>query len=256
MTSIAAKPAKGGAPTKLYSVPFDDTTIEYDVRRSRRRKKTVQVRVDGNGVHVATPMRTTHSALRDIVLKQAPWILKRMSLAVEEVAPKRFVTGETLPYLGRSVKMIVETAEVTAPEVRFDHWRFRVDVPCDLDDAKREDVIRHSLIEWYKSRAADKLAAGLERWWPKLGRGEKSRVLIRDHRRQWGSCAADGTLRFSWRLVMTKPALIEYVIVHELAHLTHRNHSADFWDLVYEVMPDARQRRKQLYEAARLLPVL
>ena len=65
MTSIAAKPAKGGAPTKLYSVLFGDTTIEYDVRRSRRRKKTVQVRVDGNGVHVAAPMRTTHSALRD-----------------------------------------------------------------------------------------------------------------------------------------------------------------------------------------------
>ena len=125
-----------------------------------------------------------------------------------------------------------------------------MDVPCDLDDAKREDVIRHSLIEWYKSRAADKLAADLERWWPKLGRGEKSRILIRDHRRQWGSCAADGTLRFNWRLVMTRPALIEYVVVHELAHLAHRNHSADFWDLVYEVMPDARQRRKQLDEAA------
>ena len=97
MTSIA-KPAKGGVPTKLYTVLFGDTVIEYDVRRSRRRKKTVQIRVDGNGVHVAAPMRTTHSALRDIVLKQAAWILKRMSLAVEEVAPKRFVTGETLPY--------------------------------------------------------------------------------------------------------------------------------------------------------------
>ena len=100
-----------------------------------------------------------------------------------------------------------------------------MDVPYGLDDAKREEAIRHSLIEWYKSRAADKLAAGLERWWPKLGRGEKSRILIRDHRRQWGSCAADGTLRFNWRLVMTKPALIEYVVVHELAHLAHRNHS-------------------------------
>ena len=87
MTSIA-NPAKGGVPTKLYTVLFGDTVIEYDVGRSRRRKKTVQIRVDGNGVHVAAPMRTTHSALRDVVLKQAAWILKRMSLAVEEVAPK------------------------------------------------------------------------------------------------------------------------------------------------------------------------
>ena len=56
-------------------------------------------------------------------------------------------------------------------------------------------------------------------------------VLIRDQRWRWGSCAPDGTLRFNWRAVMLKPALIEYLVVHELAHLTHRNHSKDFWGI-------------------------
>ena len=86
-------------------------------------------------------------------------------------------------------------------------------------------------------------------------RGERSRVLVRDQRQRWGSCAPDGTLRFNWRATMLPPALIEYVVVHELAHLTHRNHSTDFWGLVSEAMPDAQQRRQRLREAGRTLPL-
>ena len=73
-----------------------------------------------------------------------------------------------------------------------------------------------------------------------------SSILIRDQRQRWGSCAPDGTLRFNWRAMMLKQSLIEYVVVHELAHLTHRNHSADYWNLVSHVMPDAQQRRRSL----------
>ncbi len=81
------------------------------------------------------------------------------------------------------------------------------------------------------------------------------RVLIRDQRLRWGSCAPDGTLRFNWRVVMLKPSLIEYVVVHELAHLTHPNHSPSFWGLVTEVMPDAQERRARLREEGRTLPL-
>ena len=242
--------------TKKHSVLFGDTTIEYDVRRSRRRKKTIHIKVDGSGVHVAAPMRTPNHALEGMVLKRATWILNSLSRVAVTAEPTRFASGEKLPYLGRSVKLVVETAEVTTPQVHFDHWRFRLAVPQGLDEAKRHDAIRRSLVEWYKARAEERLAAGVERWWPVLGSGEMSRVIIRDPRRQWGSCAPDGTLRFSWRLMMVEPALAEYVVVHELAHLTHRNHSADFWGLVSSVMPDARRRRKRLDEAGRLLPEL
>ena len=248
MNSVV-NPAKRGAVTKPHSVLFGDTSIEYDVRRSHRRKKTVHIRVDGNGVHVAAPMRTPNHALEGMVLKRASWILDCLSRVAETAAPRRFVNGETLPYLGRSVRLIVETDGVAAPEVRFDRWRFRVAVPQSLDEAQRYDAIQRVVGEWYKARAEERLRACVELWWPVLGSGEMPRVLIRDPRRQWGSCAPDGTLRFSWRLMMVEPALTEYVVVHELAHLTHRNHSADFWGLVSSVMPDARHRRKRLDEA-------
>ena len=119
----------------------------------------------------------------------------------------------------------------------------------------RFDSVRRAVIAWYRDRAKERLTAGVERWWPRLGSGEKSPVLIRDQRQRWGSCAPDGTLRFNWRAVMLKPALIEYVVAHELVHLTHRNHSRDFWGLMSNVLPDVQKRRKALREAGRVLPL-
>ena len=236
------------------SVRFGDATIEYEVRRSERRKKTVQITVDGGGVQVAAPMTTPGSELQAIVGKRAPWILSQASDEMLEAAPKRFVSGETLPYLGRNVRLVVESADGRSPEVRFDHWRFRVIVPKNLNGDARYESIRRAVVGWYRNRAAERLPDVVNRWWPMLGRGERSRILIRDQRQRWGSCAPDGTLRFNWRAMMLKPALIEYVVVHELVHLTHRNHSTDFWGLVSNTIPDAQQRRNSLREEGKMLP--
>ena len=237
------------------SVRFGNTDIEYEVRRSGRRRKTVQITLDGGGVQVFSPMTTPEDELRAIVRRRAPWILNHASGEALEAAPKRFVSGETLPYLGRNVRIIVDTGDVRSPEVRFDHWRFRVVAPDDLQGAERQRRIRRAIVGWYRDRAAERLPKLVERWWPRLGQRERSQVLVRDQRQRWGSCAPDGTLRFNWRAVMLPHALVEYVVVHELAHLTHRNHSADFWGLVAQVMPDAHQRRHRLREAGRLLPL-
>ena len=236
-------------------IRYGDTTIEYEVRRSARRRKTVQITVDGGGVQVVAPSETPDSELRDIVRKRAPWILTHASGALLEAAPKRFLSGETLPYLGRNVRTVFEPADVRSPEVRFDHWRFRIAVPRSLDGGERYEPIRRAIVSWYRDRAAERLQASIDRWWPRLGSGEMPRILIRDQRQRWGSCAPDGTLRFNWRAMMLPPALIEYVVVHELAHLTVKSHSTDFWGVVSKAMPDAQQRRQRLREAGKTLPL-
>ena len=237
------------------SVRFGNTTIEYEVRRSKRRRKTVQITMDGGGVQVAAPMTTPEDELRAIVRKRAPWILNHASDEMLEAAPKRFVSGETLPYLGRNVRMVIEHGDVRSPQVRFDHWRFRVSVPETLGVDERYEPVRRAVVGWYRVRAAARLPEVVERWRPRLGRGERMQVLVRDQRQRWGSCAPDGTLRFNWRAMMLPPALIEYVVVHELAHLTHRNHSMDFWGMLSRAMPDAQHRRRRLREAGRTLPL-
>ena len=236
-------------------VRFGDATIDYEVRRSGRRRKTVQITVDGSGVQVVAPTTTPASELRAIVRKRAGWILSHASDRMLEAAPKRFVSGETLLYLGRNVPMVVEDADVRTAKVRLDHWRFRVTAPRGLSGDERYESIRRAIVRWYRSRAEEKLAEVVERWTPRLGHGGRSRVLVRDQRQRWGSCAPDGTLRFNWRAMMVTPALIDYVVVHELAHLTHRNHSSGFWTLIASMMPDAQQRRRRLREMGKSLPL-
>ena len=124
-----------------------------------------------------------------------------------------------------------------------------------LSGDERYDLIRRAFVRWYRSRADERLRELVDRWRPRLAHAEKPRVLVRDQRQRWGSCSPDGTLRFNWRSMMVKPMLAEYVVVHELAHLTHRNHSPEFWALVSSVMPDAERRRQALREAGRTLPL-
>ena len=236
-------------------VDVGDATIEYEVRRSARRRKTVEITVEDGSVRVAAPSSMPDRELRDIVRARAPWILRHVARATPETPSDPFVSGGTLPYLGRNIRMVVETAETPAAELRFDHSRFRIAVPPGLDAAERDVQIRSAAVAWYKARAAERLTACVERWWPRLGREAPSRVLVRDQRRRWGSCAHDGTLRFNWRVVMLEPALIEYVVVHELAHLTVPNHSPEFWAAVSAALPDVPDLRRRLREVGSALPL-
>lgn len=78
--------------------------------------------------------------------------------------------------------------------------------------------------------------------------GRYTSVTIRDQKTRWGSCSSRGTLSFNYRLIFAPPAVLDYVVVHELCHLTHMNHSKEFWNLVGTVMPDYKTHRKWLKE--------
>ena len=236
------------------SVLMGDAIISYEVRRSRRRRKTVSISVHEDGVRVAAPVATSRSTIRSIVRKRACWILEQAARPMPAPLAQQLLTGKTLLYLGRNIQVIVESSDVPTPEVRFHSRTLRVRVPRDLGDSERHDAVFHSVRAWYASHALEKLTASVRRWRPLLNCDKMPRVLVRNQRSRWGSCASDGTLRFNWRLMMVESDLMEYVVVHELAHLTHPNHSADFWRLVADVMPDVQQRRKRLRETERLIP--
>lgn len=76
--------------------------------------------------------------------------------------------------------------------------------------------------------------------------GAYTSVTVRDQKTRWGSCSSRGTLSFNYRLIFAPPGILDYVVVHELCHLTHMNHSKDFWDMVGRVMPDYRVRKQWL----------
>ena len=112
-----------------------------------------------------------------------------------------------------------------------------------------------AVVAWLRGQAAERLPVEVERWWPTLGRGDGAHIRIGNQRRQWANCSVNGTIRFSWRLMMLEPELIEYVVVHEMAHLTRMDHSKEFWALVAWAMPDVADRRRRLREVQDSLPL-
>ena len=250
-----APPKRNQTGPERDSIRVGDTTIEYEVLRSKRRKKTVQIRVESGVVRVVVPSVAKPGAVRRAVRERAAWIISRLSQAPPEGVQKRFVNGESLPYLGQDVRIAVRFVDVRSPEIRLDDGRFRVAVPPNLRGQRRHEAMHSAFVAWYRERAAVQVSKCVDKWWTKLGRGEKSRVLIRNQRQRWGSCASDGTLRINWRIIMLEPALIEYIVVHELAHLSVRNHSPDFKKLMSSVLPDFGDRQKRLGQVEGILPL-
>jgi predicted metal-dependent hydrolase len=234
--------------TERGQVAFGDTLIEYAVVRSRRRRKTVQITLDPtDGVVVAAPQATPSERIQSIVEKRAGWIVRRAGAPVLGPARKAMVSGESLPYLGRQVRLVVEHADVRRASIWFEHWQLHLLLPAALVGEARRTEAERVVKSWYVARAAQHLPGRVERWARRAGYAA-GLVLIRDQRRRWGSCGPDGTLRFNWRIVMAAPALIDYVVVHELAHLKVRSHSADYWAEVARLMPDFKIRRARLRE--------
>ena len=141
--------------TERGRVRFGDTSIDYEVRRSSRRRKTVQITMVGGGVQVAAPTTTPVGELCAIVRKRAGWILSHASDRMLEATSKRFVSGETLPYLGRNVQMVIKDADVRRSEICFDHWRFWITAPKGLSGDERYESIRRAVVRWYRSRAEE-----------------------------------------------------------------------------------------------------
>lgn len=99
----------------------------------------------------------------------------------------------------------------------------------------------------YRNAARAQLEARVAFYQPLTG-GHYSSITVRDQKTRWGSCSSRGTLSFNYRLIFAPPAVLDYVVVHELCHLTHMNHSKDFWNLVASVMPEYAVHKKWLRE--------
>ena len=235
------------------SVRAKGRTIEYEVQRSHRRTKTIALSVEGGKVLVKSPVGTSVKVLDDFVRSRADWIAERRPEDQRMAIPERFTNGETLPFLGKRLPLTVRATDPLEVSVELRRGRFRILVPSGLREPARSEVIRLFVQQWYVLQAEERLPDPISKWVRRFGYDIVPALDIGNQRRSWAVCRGDGTLRFSWRVMMLAEPLIEYIIAHELAHLTHFNHSRDFWRLVSIVMPDQEERRRQLREAEREL---
>lgn len=215
--------------------------MEYKLIRSRRRTLAICIEKDGS-VTVRAPLHMAKSIVESFVAEKADWIQEKSALmAAREAQRKNFCIkeGDTLPLLGREYPVMF------GKSVAFDGSHFAV---CEGDF----ETLKPQLIGFYHSIAESYISERVS-YFSRLTGLVPSGVRIGAANTSWGSCSGKNSLNFTWKLVTAPPELVDYVVVHELAHTVEHNHSARFWKLVERVLPDYKQRRVQLRDFAKAL---
>ncbi|MCK9205026.1 MAG: M48 family metallopeptidase [Bacteroidales bacterium] len=215
------------------SIDFGSKTITFRLIFSDRKSLAITITPDLD-VIVKAPQDAPIERIKERVRKKAPWIIKQQSyfLSFHPRTPeKKYVSGETHLYLGRQYSLKVTEAKINS--VHFRGRFFEV-------QAKKKSGAKSLLKQWYRERAKIKFAEIAE---PCIQRFQKFNVkpeaiYIQEMPKRWGSCTPKGKIILNPELIKAPKPCIEYVIIHELCHLVHPNHTNAFIQLQEKIMPD------------------
>lgn len=204
--------------------------------RSKCRTVALIVEYDGS-VTVRAPMRLSENAIREFAEKHIDWVEKKKAemRTVTPTQPKQYQPGETFLFLGKEYALEVVPTQ-RQKLILGDCFQI-----AESASGNAELVFQ----KWYRQQASQ-LIPDRVKFFAELHQLQYEKIKITSARTRWGSCSPKNTLSFSWRLMLTPPEVIDYVIIHELAHTVQHNHSKRFWSLVEKFLPDYKARRKQL----------
>jgi len=226
-----------------------DKDLSIEVVRTKRRK-TASIKVIDGAVQAIVPDQLSDGRVEALIQKRTPWIRKKLREQSQEVTPrpKEYVSGESFTYLGRNYRLKVSRG--TDREVKLKGGYLEVGLP------KKPKVgdIRTALVEWYEEHALERLTEKTNRYAGIMGVSPNS-ISVRDYKSRWGSCSSKGEISYNWRIIIAPHPIVDYVVVHELCHLKHPNHSPAYWKSVKREVSDYEVCRQWLKEHARDLVI-
>ncbi|HZE60848.1 MAG TPA: SprT family zinc-dependent metalloprotease [Burkholderiales bacterium] len=232
-----------GATEGTLLIELGGRAIEY--RFARRRRRTVGLTIDAAGLRVAAPTRASWHDVERFLRDKGEWILRKLDewASTPCGAVLRGETGEVVPVFG--APRVIEVRKGR----RSVH-----DVDGSLIISSRGRTL-DVLVAWLKDQTLATLRPRVGHYAALLGLPAPV-VGISNARTQWGVCTERGAIRLSWRLAHVDPALADYVVAHEVAHLVELNHSRRYWNLLERLYPGWREARERLELSARTLPIL
>ena len=225
--------------------------FDYQVIRSSKRKH-VCIKVQDCQVYVVVPYAIGENRIQQLVKQKTHWI--KGKLEIQESLPpavfKEYVSGENFTYLGRKYRLKVTNGKPKV--VKLSNGRFIVQIPKGSSEEHRKTYIQDKLALWYKEHAQQRLSEITERYAGIIGVHPQT-IGIKSFKSRWGSCSITGEILYNWRIIIAPHRIVDSVVVHELCHLVHHNHSDKFWRLVESVFPDYKQCRQWLRHNSRQL---
>lgn len=201
-------------------------------------------------VEVVAPPKAAEHRIHQFVQAKQQWIIQTLakieahSLHHKSLAPAVYGHGAEVPYRGASYKLAVTASKLKRIKIEFAE-QFIAHVPEALMIEEHSAAIKDALIRWMKKQSK----VQVEHWVKRHAETKQlfpQTIKIKTQKSRWGSCGIHNDININWLLIIAPPEILEYVVVHELCHIKIRNHSAHFWALVGEHLPDYQQRRQWL----------
>lgn len=222
--------------------------ITYRIVHSRRARR-LRITVTSNGVTVTLPAGIKVVEAEHMLQQNSSWLLAQLERVSRKQAAVSAFPPDVILFRGKSVKIEIlkEAGRLSRIKVSNSAEKLVVHVPAGNGQSPR------SLVEpWLKHQARIEIEEAVRLQAVRMNLRVRS-VSIRDQRTRWGSCSSRGALSFNWRLIMAPPRVLEYVVIHELAHLRQPNHSPEFWKVVAQYEPDYKVLRQWLRKNAAML---
>ena len=226
----------------------------YHVKR-KPKSKTITLRlVTPTTLEITAPKVIDPDEIQELLQQKQKWIFKKAEHLSSIAANPLNISldhGSQLLYQGRSYLLHLKTSDTKRPAVFLTPGGIHVSIPAKKMD--HASTLAHELLRnWYVENATRQFTEKTIFWAGRLS-VQPAKISIRDQKTRWGSCSSRGTINYNWRVIMAPPEIMDYLVVHELCHMRIANHSAFFWQLVGQFMPEYRQRRNWLRQNSDLL---
>jgi len=208
---------------------INNESLDYQL--IKKSKKTLSLKISENGLVVSAPLFMSKKKINQLVISKIKWIKKKLEL-IEPQKNKLFIKNRaSFDLLGKEIKITLLDGNNKIEWVDENNLKIFFK---DQDDQKK---LKTFFIKWLKEIALDYFSQRAYEI-SKLYAIPSNSILLSNAKSRWGTCNSKTEVRINWRLIQADPYVIDYVICHEFAHLTHMNHSRNFWNLVEKLCPN------------------
>lgn len=233
----------------IRQLKLNNRVIQYELVSSRRAKR-ISVRIREGKVKITIPLGLGEKKAVDFIegAKERIFGLWNKVHNEQEQRPvRRYENGQGLPFLGDVLVLQIILSRGPAIKIERQAQNLVVSLSAQVPAEEQSEVLAVALEDWYRAQAREILWNKLDHFAEVLG-VEYRQFRLKDQKTRWGSCSSQGNINLNWRVILAPERVVDYLVVHELAHLRYLNHSPDFWRVVEAFRPDYRSQRSWLKE--------
>lgn len=229
---------------------LNELTIEL-TRSSRRR---LCIYIHEGKVSVAAPMRMSEEKIKEFVEQKLSWIKKTVEKQAQrpQYQKKEYTQGEIFQFLGQEYALDLMESVTSMVQLKKDS--LCVSLGANAAMAGNKVWIHRQLLKWYVQQALEHLENRTHYFAQQLNLRYQS-IKVKYYKSKWGSCSIQGHIQYNYLLILAPPMIVDYIVVHELSHLKHHNHSPQFWQLVATLIPNYQECRRWLKDWGNLLRI-